>query len=137
MDIVQKSIFNRGIYEPPAGYYTPYNTPPYITPYTDSGNWLLEHQNQQQMQHIRFPTPPITPPRPIAGYGLGHLASSPVADLHQRRTQSVIMKAQHSQQDDLCPRSPLESQDDSKSCSSGSECGTTNDFICNWLECDR
>ncbi|KAH8331572.1 hypothetical protein KR074_006515 [Drosophila pseudoananassae] len=137
MDIVQKSIFNRGIYEPPAGYYTPYNTPPYITPYPDSGNWLLEHQNQQQMQHIRFPTPPITPPRPIAGYGLGHLASSPVADLHHRRTQSVIMKAQHGQQDDLCPRSPLESQDDIKSCSSGSECGTTNDFVCNWLECDR
>ncbi|KAI8038727.1 hypothetical protein M5D96_008635 [Drosophila gunungcola] len=94
MDIVQKSIFNsgpaRGIYEPPVGYYTPYNTPPYIAAYSDSGSWLPapdhhhhhHHHQQQQMQHIRFPTPPVTPPRPVAGYGY-----------HHQRTQSVIMKA--------------------------------------------
>ncbi|KAH8277853.1 hypothetical protein KR018_008702 [Drosophila ironensis] len=125
MDIVQKSIFNRGIYEPPAGYYTPYNTPPYIAAYSEPGSWLsAEHQHQQQqMQHIRFPTPPITPPRALAGYGLG-----------LQRTHSVIMKAG---QEDLCPRSPLEFQEDSKSCSSGSECGTSNDFVCNWIDCDR
>ncbi|XP_017008445.2 zinc finger protein GLIS2 homolog [Drosophila takahashii] len=124
MDIVQKSIFNsgpaRGIYEPPVGYFTPYNTPPYIAAYSDSGTWLADHH--QQMQHIRFPTPPITPPRPVAGYG------------YSQRTQSVIMKA-HGQQDDLC-RSPVEFQEESKSCSSGSECGTS-DFVCNWIECDR
>ncbi|XP_037717166.1 zinc finger protein GLIS2 homolog [Drosophila subpulchrella] len=131
MDIVQKSIFNsgpaRGIYEPPVGYFTPYNTPPYIAGYTDSGSWLADHHLQQphhqQMQHIRFPTPPITPPRPAAGYG------------YSQRTQSVIMKAQ-GQQDDLC-RSPVEFQEDSKSCSSGSECGTSSDFVCNWIDCDR
>lgn len=129
MDIVvQKSIFNSG---PPAGYYTPYNTPPYIAPYSpDPGTWLADHQHQQhqQMQHIRFPTPPITPPRPIAGYGY-----SPAS--HQR-TDSVIMKAQ-GQQEDMCPSSPAEFPDDSKSCSSGSECGTSHDFVCNWIECDR
>ncbi|KAH8402300.1 hypothetical protein KR009_011167 [Drosophila setifemur] len=141
MDIVQKSIFNRGIYEPPAGYYTPFNTPPYIAPYSDSGSWLADQQSQQ-MQHIRFPTPPITPPRPLAGYGLGQPTSPPTLPAHQNhnhshsRTQSVIMKAQ-GQQDDLCPRSPGEFLDDSKSCSSGSECGTSNDFVCNWQDCDR
>jgi len=45
------------------------------------------------------------------------------------------MKAQ-GQQDDLC-RSPVEFQEDSKSCSSGSECGTSSDFVCNWIDCDR
>lgn len=137
MDIIQKSIFNsgphsRGIYEPPLGYFTPYNTPPYIAAYSDSGSWLADHhqhhqqqhqQHQQQMQHIRFPTPPITPPRPIAGYG------------YRQRTQSVIMKAR-GQQDELC-RSPVEFPDDSKSCSSSSECGTASDFVCNWTDCDR
>ncbi|KAH8237389.1 hypothetical protein KR038_010881 [Drosophila bunnanda] len=145
MDIVlQKSIFNSGpargpTYEPPAGYYTPYNTPPYIAPYSpDPGTWLADHQPQhQQMQHIRFPTPPITPPRPVTGYGSGQAHLSPAAHRHHHhRTESVIMKA-HGQQDEMCPSSPVEFHDDSKSCSSSSECGTSHDFVCNWIECDR
>ncbi|XP_068145946.1 zinc finger protein GLIS2 homolog [Drosophila tropicalis] len=123
MDIVvQKSMSIFNSYEPPVGYYTPYNTPPYITPYTES-SWLTEQQQQQQqhqqMQHIRFPTPPITPPRPAL-----FDANSPTANL---RTQSVIMKVQS-------PSISISPEEDSNSNSSSSEC---SDFICNWLECGR
>ncbi|TDG46524.1 hypothetical protein AWZ03_007085 [Drosophila navojoa] len=134
MDIlVQKPIFsNSAYYEPPSSVvYTPYNTPPYIIQPV-AGSWLSEQQ-LPQMQYVRFPTPPITPPRaaPTAdAVSVSGTASAPAS-----RTQSVIMK---------CPTSGSGSGSGSgspthTSCSdqSGSSSCSDCDFICNWHDCSR
>lgn len=124
MDIlVQKPIFSNSVYyEPPSSVvYTPYSTPPYIIQPV-AGSWLSEQQ-LPQMQYIRFPTPPITPPRVAATADAASVS----------RTQSVIMK---------CPTSGSGSGSGSPthtSCSdqSGSSSCSDCDFICNWHECSR
>ncbi|KAH8415800.1 hypothetical protein KR222_001167 [Zaprionus bogoriensis] len=133
MDIlVQKPVVFRHshgeCYEPPpSGYYTPYNTPPYIATATagQQHSWLGE-----PMPYLnRFPTPPITP----------ESALSP-------RTQSVIMKCSSSGSSSnssssgsvagSTSASPTESYSEhcsSSSSSSGGDC----DFLCNWQDCGR
>ncbi|XP_030558263.1 zinc finger protein GLIS2 homolog [Drosophila novamexicana] len=124
MDIlVQKPNFchsSSEYYEPPpSSYYTPYNTPPYIAQ-NGPGSWLPEQQ-LPQMQYLRFPTPPITPPR----------ASAPAAVEYglSPRTQSVIMKCTK-QSSTSGSGSPTESCSEQSSCS---DC----DFLCNWHDCGR
>ncbi|XP_034479217.1 zinc finger protein GLIS2 homolog isoform X2 [Drosophila innubila] len=125
MDIlVQKPIFchSSEFYEPPpSDYFTPYNTPPYITG-AASGSWLGE-----QMQYLRFPTPPITPPRIVVPVHV------PLATQSETR-ESVIMKCTKSSSSGSGSgsgsRSPTESCSEQ---SSGSEC----DFNCNWQDCGR
>ncbi|XP_060657306.1 zinc finger protein GLIS2 homolog [Drosophila nasuta] len=142
MDIlVQKPIFcpssSSEFYEPPpTGYFTPYNTPPYITQAITTtgpaGSWLGE-----QMQYLRFPTPPITPPRPVVLPLAGESSSS-----YSPSRSSVIMKCSKSASfvsvsgsisgsiSGSGSHSPTESCSEQ---SSGSEC----DFICNWHDCGR
>ncbi|KAL7735627.1 hypothetical protein ACLKA6_002516 [Drosophila palustris] len=132
MDIlVQKPIFcpSSEFYEsPPCDYFTPYNTPPYITTHLHSSasgtaSWLGE-----QMQYLRFPTPPITPPRIVVP--ISAPVPVPTESSCSLRTQSVIMKCSKSSSSGSGSRSPTESCSEQ---SSGSEC----DFICNWQDCGR
>ncbi|KAH8299519.1 hypothetical protein KR044_002230 [Drosophila immigrans] len=128
MDIlVQKPIFchssigSSEFYEPPpTGYFTPYNTPPYltqaVTQSAPAASWLGE-----QMHYLRFPTPPITPPRVVPS-----------------TRSSVIMKCSKSASSGCGSGSISGSHSPTESCSehssgSGSEC----DFICNWHDCGR
>ena len=133
MDIlVQKPIFCSGssgsdYYSESSAYYTPYNTPPYVIQ-PGPATWLADHQ-LPPMQYLRFPTPPITPPRAAA--------PAPVATHHidtssslSPRTQSVIMKC--------TVKSPTSgSGSPTESCSDHSSSCSDCDFICNWHDCGR
>lgn len=84
MDIIQKSIFNsgphsRGIYEPPLGYFTPYNTPPYIAAYSGF----------RQLVGGSPPTPPAAAPAADAAHQVSHTAHHTAASHRRIRISSA------------------------------------------------
>lgn len=151
---------------PPTPFYASYHTPPYTLNY---GTWpevvykpmSMNEDVFQMQQQLRFPTPPITPPR---GY---NNTAEPVQEQHQQqeqppqRTQSVIMKIGHARSPQHIPADlPYDSlSEDSKltvhhhhhhhqhhqlqlqhndTPSSGTSSPTShNDFICDWIDCGR
>ncbi|KAH8355294.1 hypothetical protein KR093_010636 [Drosophila rubida] len=140
MDIlVQKPIFcpssssSSEFFEPPpTGYFTPYNTPPYISQAVShpapAGSWLGE-----PMQYLRFPTPPITPPRAVV-LPLPVPVSSDSSCSPSR--SSVIMKCSKSASSG-CGSTSGSHSPTSEHSSSGSASGSECDFICNWHDCGR
>ncbi|XP_061400743.1 zinc finger protein GLIS2 homolog [Musca vetustissima] len=159
---------------PAAPLYSSYHTPPYSVN-TASSSWpeytyhytssmsedVLQMQQQQQ---LRFPTPPITPPRNLhptvtqsqrkedlseAEKPTAKEPHQPFPQLTPQRTQSVIMKIGHDQSPHHLPAETYNdhldhhiednhNQNHHDTPSSGtSSPSSTNDFICDWIDCGR
>lgn len=108
----------------------------------------LEYSAKMQQQQLRFPTPPITPPRTLAA---NELLVTPQQQQQQQqlRTQSVIMKIGHDQSPpqhipaelpyNVCLSEELTKITSHENPSSGtsSPSQSSNDFACDWLDCGR
>lgn len=107
----QTIIFTNSLYNTPplAPFYASYHTPPYTFNYSALPEAVYQPVSMnedvlQMQQQLRFPTPPITPPR-SCNNTLAELASVQPKQLlaehkqktQQQRTQSVIMKVGHDQ----------------------------------------
>lgn len=156
---------------PPVPFYASYHTPPYTLNYS---NWpeviyppmSMNEDVLQMQQQLRFPTPPITPPRSY-NTTAEYLGQQPEQQQQQQqqeqqktpqRTQSVIMKIGHDQSPQHIPADlpygpPLsednklkthhhshihQQQQHNDTPSSGTSSPTShNDFICDWIDCGR
>ncbi|XP_013099675.1 zinc finger protein GLIS2 homolog isoform X2 [Stomoxys calcitrans] len=122
---------------------------------------LQMQQQQQHQQQLRFPTPPITPPRSFNSPEQElqpqpqQQHQHPVELQHQlttpQRTQSVIMKIGHDQSPHYLPADlpytnttihrggdnhPHHQNHDTPSSGTSSP-SSNNDFVCDWVDCGR
>lgn len=106
----QTIIFTNSLYNtPPVPFYAPYHTPPYtlnysVWPEAVYQPFSMNEDVLQMQQQLRFPTPPITPPRGCNNTLAELTPAQPKQELaelkhktQQQRTQSVIMKVGHDQ----------------------------------------
>lgn len=143
----------------PSSFYASYHTPPYTFNYPAWPEAIYQpfSMNEdvlQMQQQLRFPTPPITPPRGYTGNNTSpQSAQEPTEDsptkTQQQRTQSVIMKVGHDQNpqylstdlhyDTLGDENKHLQQLHHDTASSGTSSPTTshNEFICDWIDCGR
>lgn len=154
---------------PPIPFYASYHTPPYTFNYNGWPEAIyqpfsMNEDVMQMQQQLRFPTPPITPPRGYNNCATSETIQEEPEHRHnqQQRTQSVIMKVGHDQNPQYLPTdlSLDNSIEDNKNltqqphhyhdqhrqqqqlhndtASSGTSSPTShNEFICDWLDCGR
>lgn len=138
---------------PAAPFYSTYHTPPYnIGGCSASWTECIYHPPSmsedvfQMQQQLRFPTPPITPPPPRSFISANELQpqaaeAEPRKESIERtlsnktpqRTQSVIMKIGSI---DQRPHY-LQSDHQDTSSSGTSSPNSSNDFVCDWIDCGR
>ncbi|XP_037827890.1 zinc finger protein GLIS2 homolog [Lucilia sericata] len=109
----QTMIFTNSPYNTPPipSLYASYHTPPYTFNYSAWPEALYQpfSMNEdvlQMQQQLRFPTPPITPPRGFNNTTASQPAQESPEHQHktqQQRTQSVIMKVGHDQNPQYLP----------------------------------
>ncbi|XP_065368306.1 zinc finger protein GLIS2 homolog [Calliphora vicina] len=169
----QTMIFTNSPYTTPpipSTFYASYHTPPYTFNYSAWPEaayqpFSMNEDVLQMQQQLRFPTPPITPPRGY-NYTTAEPAQEPAEHqpkTQQQRTQSVIMKVGHDQNpqylpaDLSCDTLAEENKHDHSGLhdhhlhqlqqqqqlhndtpSSGTSSPTShNEFICDWIDCGR
>ncbi|KAM7343772.1 sugarbabe isoform 2-T2 [Cochliomyia hominivorax] len=146
----------------PSSFYVPYHTPPYTYNYTAWPEEIYQPFSMNEdvlqiQQQLRFPTPPITPPR---GYTINNTSAYSAEESYnknqQQRTQSVIMKVGHDQNPQHLPTDlHYETLEEDKkhlqhlhnhqqlqlhhdTPSSGNSSPTSHaEFICDWIDCGR